>query len=141
MNTLADEKNFLVLYPEQTSSGNSNKCWNWFETAHQSRGSGEPFIIAGMVTTVKNNYSIQDERVYVAGLSAGAAMSVIMGATYPDFFSGIGVGAGLEYKAATSMSGAFTAMSSGGPNPTQQGIAAYGAMGSRAKMLDRKSVV
>ncbi|EDL66597.1 poly(3-hydroxybutyrate) depolymerase [Bacillus sp. SG-1] len=135
MNTLADEKSFLVLYPEQTSSGNSNKCWNWFETAHQSRGSGEPAIIAGMVNTVKNNYSIQDEHVYAAGLSAGAAMSVIMGATYPDLFSGIGVGAGLEYKAATSMSGAFTAMSSGGPDPTQQGISAYGAMGSRAKML------
>ncbi|WP_245839968.1 extracellular catalytic domain type 1 short-chain-length polyhydroxyalkanoate depolymerase [Sutcliffiella horikoshii] len=135
MNALADEKNFLVLYPEQTSSGNSNKCWNWFETAHQSRGSGEPAIIAGMVNTIKNNYSIQDNQVYAAGLSAGAAMSVIMGATYPDLFSGIGVGAGLEYKAATSMTGAFTAMSSGGPNPSQQGNAAYQAMGSRAKVM------
>ncbi|TYS68502.1 PHB depolymerase family esterase [Sutcliffiella horikoshii] len=135
MNALADEKKFLVLYPEQTSSGNSNKCWNWFETAHQSRGSGEPAIIANMVNTIKNNYSIQENQVYVAGLSAGAAMSVIMGATYPDLFSGIGVGAGLEYKAATSMTGAFTAMSSGGPSPNQQGNAAYLAMGSRAKVL------
>ncbi|TYS01673.1 PHB depolymerase family esterase [Rossellomorea vietnamensis] len=135
MNTLADEKRFLVLYPEQTSSGNSNKCWNWFEPAHQSRGSGEPSIIAGMVTSVKNNYSIQGDKVYAAGLSAGAAMSVIMGATYPDLFSGIGVGAGLEYKAATSVTSAFTAMSSGGPNPQQQGAAAYQAMGSRAKVM------
>ncbi|WP_237664177.1 PHB depolymerase family esterase [Sutcliffiella horikoshii] len=135
MNALADEKHFLVLYPEQTSSGNSNKCWNWFETAHQSRGNGEPAIIAGMVNTIKNNYSIQENQVYVAGLSAGAAMSVIMGATYPDLFSGVGVGAGLEYKAATSMTGAFTAMSSGGPNPVQQGYAAYQAMGNRAKVM------
>ncbi|NLP51654.1 PHB depolymerase family esterase [Bacillus sp. RO1] len=135
MNALADEKNFLVLYPEQTSSGNSNKCWNWFETAHQSRGSGEPAIIANMVNTIKSNYSIQENHVYVAGLSAGAAMSVIMGATYPDLFSGIGVGAGLEYKAATSMTGAFSAMSTGGPSPIQQGNAAYQAMGGRAKVL------
>ncbi|TYS16754.1 PHB depolymerase family esterase [Rossellomorea vietnamensis] len=135
MNTLADEKKFLVLYPEQTSSANSNKCWNWFESAHQSRGSGEPSIIAGMVTSVKNSYSIQGDKVYAAGLSAGAAMSVIMGATYPDLFSGIGVGAGLEYKAANSVISAFTAMSSGGPNPEQQGAAAYQAMGSRAKVL------
>nr|WP_201715739.1 PHB depolymerase family esterase [Rossellomorea arthrocnemi] len=135
MNTLADEKGFLVLYPEQTSSSNSNKCWNWFEAAHQSRGSGEPAIIAGMVNSIKNDYSIQNEKVYVAGLSAGAAMSVIMGATYPDLFSGIGVGSGLEYKAATSMTGAFTAMSSGGPNPGTQGRLAYQAMSSRASAL------
>lgn len=135
MNALSEEKGFLALYPEQNSSSNSNKCWNWFETGHQSRGSGEPSVIAGMVQSIKTNYSIQNDQVYVAGLSAGAAMSVIMGATYPDVFSGIGVGAGLEYKAATSMTEAFTAMSSGGPNPTQRGRDAYNAMGSRAKPL------
>ncbi|WP_341357591.1 PHB depolymerase family esterase [Rossellomorea sp. y25] len=135
MNALADEKGFLVLYPEQTSSSNSNKCWNWFETAHQSRGSGEPAIIAGIVNTIKDGYSIKDEHVYVAGLSAGAAMSVIMGATYPDLFSGIGVGAGLEYKAATSTTAAFSAMSGGGPDPVRQGRTAYQAMGSRAAVV------
>lgn len=135
MNELAEEKGFLVLYPEQNSSSNPNKCWNWFETGHQARGSGEPGVIAGMVQSIKTNYSIQDDQVIVAGLSAGAAMSVIMGATYPDVFSGIGVGAGLEYKAAISTVEAFTAMSSGGPNPTQRGRDAYKAMGSRAKPL------
>ncbi|MGD6875071.1 extracellular catalytic domain type 1 short-chain-length polyhydroxyalkanoate depolymerase [Bacillus infantis] len=135
MNALADEKGFLVLYPEQTSSANSNKCWNWFESAHQSRGSGEPAVIAGMVNLIKNNYTVQGDQVYAAGLSAGAAMSVIMGAAYPDLFSGIGVGAGLEYKAATSMTGAFTAMSSGGPDPVRQGRAAYQAMGSQADTM------
>nr|WP_093060398.1 PHB depolymerase family esterase [Psychrobacillus sp. OK028] len=135
MNALSEEKEFLVLYPEQNSSSNSNKCWNWFEPSHQSRGSGEPSVIAGMVQSIKTNYSIQNDQVYVAGLSAGAAMSVIMGATYPDVFSGVGVGAGLEYKAATSMTEAFTAMSSGGANPTQRGRDAYNAMGSRAKPL------
>jgi poly(hydroxyalkanoate) depolymerase family esterase len=135
MNALADEEGFLVLYPEQTSSANSNKCWNWFESAHQARGSGEPAVIAGMVNSIKNSYSIQGDHVFAAGLSAGAAMSVIMGATYPDLFSGIGVGSGLEYKAATSMTGAFTAMSSGGPNPAYQGNLAYQAMGSRAKVM------
>ncbi|GGA16675.1 extracellular catalytic domain type 1 short-chain-length polyhydroxyalkanoate depolymerase [Psychrobacillus lasiicapitis] len=135
MNALSEEKGFLVLYPEQSASSNANKCWNWFETGHQSRGSGEPSVIAGMVQSIKTDYSIKDDQVYVAGLSAGAAMSVIMGATYPDVFSGIGVGAGLEYKAATSMTEAFTAMSSGGANPIQRGRDAYKAMASRAKPL------
>ena len=37
MNALAETEKFFVLYPEQPSSANSNKCWNWFDTAHQSR--------------------------------------------------------------------------------------------------------
>ncbi|WP_216828375.1 extracellular catalytic domain type 1 short-chain-length polyhydroxyalkanoate depolymerase [Alkalihalobacterium elongatum] len=135
MNVLAEEQGFIVLYPEQTSSANSSKCWNWFETAHQSRGSGEPAVIAGMVEQIINSYSIDLSKVYVAGLSAGGAMSVIMGATYPDIFSGIGVGAGLEYKAATNSLQAWTAMSSGGPDPIQQGRLAYQAMGQQAKVL------
>lgn len=130
MNDLADQKGFLVVYPEQPSSANQNKCWNWFEPAHQARGQGEPAAIKAIVDAVKGRTPVDGSRVYVAGLSAGAAMSVIMGATYPDVFSAIGVGAGLEYKAATSMTAAFTAMNSGGPNPDTQGTAAYGAMGT-----------
>ena len=53
MNALAETEKFFVLYPEQPSSANSNKCWNWFDTAHQSRGSGEPALIAGMVNQIK----------------------------------------------------------------------------------------
>ncbi|WP_081415042.1 extracellular catalytic domain type 1 short-chain-length polyhydroxyalkanoate depolymerase [Ectobacillus panaciterrae] len=135
MNNLAETENFIVMYPEQTSSANSNKCWNWFAPAHQSRGSGEPALIAGMVNQVKSTYSIDSNRVFVSGLSAGAAMSVIMGATYPDIFAAIGVGAGLEYKAATSLTNAYTAMNSGGPNPVQQGNAAYTAMGSAKRAV------
>ncbi|WP_243555726.1 extracellular catalytic domain type 1 short-chain-length polyhydroxyalkanoate depolymerase [Priestia megaterium] len=135
MNALAETEKFLVLYPEQPSSANSNKCWNWFDTAHQSRGSGEPALIVGMVNQIKSSYSIDADQVFVGGLSAGAAMSVIMGATYPDIFAAISVGAGLEYKAATSVTGAYTAMSSGGPNPIQQGDLAYLAMGEHKRVV------
>ncbi|MGW5891172.1 extracellular catalytic domain type 1 short-chain-length polyhydroxyalkanoate depolymerase [Priestia megaterium] len=135
MNALAETEKFFVLYPEQPSSANSNKCWNWFDTAHQSRGSGEPALIAGMVNQIKSSYSIDADQVFVGGLSAGAAMSVIMGATYPDIFAAISVGAGLEYKAATSVTGAYTAMNSGGPNPIQQGDLAYSAMGEHKRVV------
>ncbi|GHO69983.1 hypothetical protein KSC_088750 [Ktedonobacter sp. SOSP1-52] len=138
MNALADQKQFIVVYPQQTSSYNSSDCWNWFQTADQARGSGEPAIIAGIVQTVKqatSQWSIDPNRVYVAGMSAGAAMSVIMGATYPDIFASIGVESGLEYQAATSLTAASTAQTQGGPNPTQQGQAAYNAMGSVAGVV------
>ncbi|HEU5369449.1 MAG TPA: PHB depolymerase family esterase [Ktedonobacterales bacterium] len=136
MDALADAHQFIVVYPQQTSKYNSSECWNWFLSADQSRGSGEPAIIAGIVQTVEqttSRWSIDTHRVYVAGISAGAAMTVILGATYPDIFAAIGVHSGLEYKAATSAGGALVAQMNGGPSPTQQGQAAYNAMGSRAR--------
>lgn len=138
MNQLAEQYNFLVVYPQQTSSYNQNQCWNWFETAHQARSGGEPAIIAGIVKAVTDNtakWTVDKNRVYVTGLSAGAAMSAIVGVTHPDVFAAVGVHSGLEYKAATTMTAAFTAMSSGGPNPTSQGQAAYNAMGSYARVV------
>lgn len=131
MTSVGEANGFLVVFPDQPSGANQNKCWNWFEPAHQSRGAGEPSLIAGIVGRLKGEYTIDAGRVYVAGLSGGAAMAVIMGVTYPDVFDAVGVASGLEYKAATSTSSAFTAMgSAGGPNPATQGLAAYNAMGS-----------
>ncbi|NOV01186.1 extracellular catalytic domain type 1 short-chain-length polyhydroxyalkanoate depolymerase [Paenibacillus planticolens] len=135
MNTLAESKNFIVIYPDQPSSANQNKCWNWYDPAHQSRGSGEPALIADMVNQVKSQYSIDSNRVYVAGLSAGAAMSVILGVTYPDIFAAINVSSGLEYKSATTLTAANTAMINGGPDPVSQGNAAYSAMGSNKRIV------
>ncbi|HEX6291750.1 MAG TPA: PHB depolymerase family esterase [Herpetosiphonaceae bacterium] len=135
MNTIAESANFLVVYPEQPSSADQNKCWKWFETAHQSRGSGEPAILAGIVNKIRSSYNVDGTRIYTAGLSAGGAMAVVMGATYPDLFSAIGVASGLEYKSATNMVDAWTAMRQGGPDPNQQGYAAYQAMGSAKRRV------
>jgi poly(hydroxyalkanoate) depolymerase family esterase len=138
MNQLANQKQFIVVYPQQTMVNNVSACWKWFDASNQVRGSGEPAIIAGIVQAVVQNtshWTIDSHRIYVAGLSAGAAMAVIMGATYPDIFAAIGVHSGLEYQAATSVSGAFRAQLQGGPDPSQQGKAAYRAMGNAARVV------
>jgi poly(hydroxyalkanoate) depolymerase family esterase len=138
MDQLADQKQFVVVYPQQTSTYNQEKCWNWFDSADQSRGSGEPAIIAGIVQAVEqttSQWTIDTHHIYAAGLSAGAAMTVILGATYPDIFAAIGVQSGLEYQAATSSTDAYTALRQGGPDPARQGQAAYNAMGSAARVV------
>ena len=138
MNRLAEEYGFVVVYPQQTRTYNQNLCWNWFASANQYRGSGEPAILAGIVQTMKQeqtSWSIDPHRIYVAGHSAGAAMAVILGATYPDLFAAIGVHSGLEYQAASSLNNSLKAMYQGGPDPVQQGQAAYDAMGGAARVV------
>lgn len=138
MNTLADQKQFIVVYPQQSSLANSSLCWNWFYPANQYRDSGEAGIIGGITQAVEQDtidWTINTHQVYLAGLSAGAAMSVIMGAAYPDLYAAIGVHSGLEYQAATSAAGALVAQRNGGPDPVTQGDAAYRTMGSNAHVV------
>jgi len=138
MNELADRKQFIVVYPRQTIGDQPLKCWTWYNAANQCRDRGEAALLAGITQAVQHNtarWTIDPQRVYVAGLSAGAAMAVILGATYPDLFAAIGVHCGLEYKAATNGPGALQAMQERGPNPMQQGQLAYQAMGSAARVV------
>lgn len=128
MNQYAEQYGFLVAYPEQPYTAHFTKCWQWYDVNHQKRGKGEPASIVGVVNHVKSQYAVNSKKVYVSGLSAGAAMSVILGATYPDVFAAVGVHSGLEYGAASSMIGGNLAMFNGGPNPDVQGVKAYEEM-------------
>jgi poly(hydroxyalkanoate) depolymerase family esterase len=124
-----------VLYPEMNVYANSSMCWNWFYDYNQHRGSGEAAIIKGMIDEVKSAFSIDSNRVYVAGLSAGATMATIMAVTYPDVFKGVGISAGLEYNAADDALSAVTVMKTGSYDPNLAGYHAYLEMGSYKRRM------
>eukprot|EP01133_Synstelium_polycarpum_P005524 gene5524-6380_t len=121
MNALAEEKECFVVYPAQTQGANSSRCWNWFNALDQQRDQGEPSLIAGIAQQVIDEYPVNEREVFVAGLSAGGAMAVIVGTLYPELFAAVGVHSGLPFASAQDLPSALAAMKGGAmPNPKRQ---------------------
>ncbi|MEU3186059.1 PHB depolymerase family esterase [Streptomyces sp. NPDC006923] len=111
--TWADRWGFALLLPQQQSGNNLNSCFNWFESADIGRGSGEALSVKQMTDRMKADLGSDPARVYATGLSAGAAMTNVMLAAYPDVFSAGAPVAGLPYGCATGVVAAFGCMNPG----------------------------
>jgi len=127
-NALADKERFAVVYPEQVRAANSSApaadgngigCWNWFLPDDQARGAGEPAVLAGIARSATRALRADRHRVYVGGISAGADMTVILAATYPDVFAAAASLAGCAYQTCGDLTGRL----------------AYEQMGTRARLV------
>jgi poly(hydroxyalkanoate) depolymerase family esterase len=112
MNAVAQEQNCAVLYPEQNSAANALRCWNWFDREVQ-QGRGESGVIVRLVQDVMRSASIDPRRVYVAGMSAGAAMAEILALRHPEIFAACALHSGVAFESAGSAGEALRVMRSG----------------------------
>lgn len=108
---LADRHGFALVLPQQRSANNANVCFNWFEAGDITRGSGEALSVRQMVDRMRAD--LGTTATHVTGLSAGGAMTAVMLATYPEVFAGGGIVAGIPYRCATGLVGAYGCMNPG----------------------------
>jgi poly(hydroxyalkanoate) depolymerase family esterase len=105
---LADRYKFALLFPEQRSANNPTLCFNWFNSQDVLPGNGELESVYQAINKIMQTHSLDTNRVFAYGLSAGAMMSVALMANYPnkikagaafagapfdsnrDYFSGLG---------------------------------------------------
>ena len=108
---LADALGFYLVYPQQATANNQLTCFNWAgeygDPANMERGEGENESLREMVDKMKADHSIDPARVYAVGFSAGAAMTAVLLATWPDVFAGGAIMSGVPYRCANSVQSAF----------------------------------
>lgn len=110
MNALADARGWWVLYPAQSRAANRHACWNWFLPSEAQRAGGETSLLADMTSRTVAAHGLDPQRVYAAGLSAGAAMALALGATHPALIAAVGVHSGLAFGSAHDLPSALAAM-------------------------------
>ena len=107
---LARELGAALLAPEQRRANNPQRGFNWFSPADNTRDMGECLSIRQMIEWMIEKRGIDRKRVYVTGLSAGAAMSGALLAAYPELFAGGAVIAGVPSGVATNLVEAIALM-------------------------------
>lgn len=86
-NKLADTYGFIVLYAQQRTVNNPQGCFNWFEDGDIEKDKGEVASIKHMIDYAIDSLSADSQKIFVYGLSAGAAMAVALLANYPSTFA------------------------------------------------------
>jgi poly(hydroxyalkanoate) depolymerase family esterase len=125
MNGLADRDEFIVLYPEQRRLANILRCWNWSSRSAQD-GAGEAAILSDMIRSLASEYNVDTSRIYIAGLSAGAAMACNLAISHADLIAACALHSGLMFRAATSTGEALKAMRNGSRcDPQEAGRRAF----------------
>ncbi len=109
-NQLADQHQFVLLYPQQKTSNNIQKCFNWFVPEDIEKNQGENQSIKEMVDQMIKDHSVDPSKVFITGMSAGGAMTTVMMATYPADFQAAGVMSGVPYAGATNLADAASLM-------------------------------
>ncbi len=127
MNRLAEHKGYALLYPQQSLSMHARRCWKWYDKATQQGGGGVKMIV-GIIEQVAAKYAIDRSRIYICGISAGAAMADIVALNHPQLIAAVGLHSGPVFGAVHSALGALRVMQNG---------ANGSAEGPIAEILDR----
>ena len=136
---LATEENFILIFPQQKTSNNTTKCFNWFQEKDYEINSGENQSVMEMLAYTQKNNTINDSKIYITGVSAGAAMSTAIAYTHPNIFSGICSYAGGPYGIAKNEMSAFRLMN--GKIDSKEVIESFEKMSSKNELKIPKLII
>lgn len=116
MNQWADAGGFMVLYPQQSMTRQVQRCWRWFQP-DDAHGGAEADLIAALIESEVARHGLDPERVYVAGLSAGAGMAALVALRHPSLIAAVAMHSGPVVGDAHSATAGISTMRRGSVKP------------------------
>lgn len=89
----ADTFGVIVAVPEVPRGGVIAGCWDYYGLNHTRSNRHNGFVI-DLTEKLITELSIDEDQVFVSGLSSGGGLSLVLGCLAPDIFSGLGLNAG-----------------------------------------------
>lgn len=110
---IAQERGFHLLLPQTNKKNNQYNCFNWFNRADAKRNQGEILSVVSMIETYTSLHKTKRKRLFVTGLSAGAAMAANLSATHPELFEAASFSAGVPFGCAIDALSGILCMNAG----------------------------
>ncbi|MEZ0392552.1 MAG: PHB depolymerase family esterase [Pseudobdellovibrionaceae bacterium] len=120
-NQLAEQNQFLVLYPEVPQGTHPLGCWGWYLPENQRKDSGQLKMIMDEIKSVKKTYQLKNPEVYLTGVSSGGATVAGLMACFPKDFKAGAIHSGGSYGLVQDMASAEKLMKEGPPEATTKG--------------------
>lgn len=91
----AEAYGIVMALPQVPNGGVIAGCWDYYGTLH-TRSNKHNGAILQIVSSLKGDAAlgIDEDQVYIAGLSSGAGQAAVSGCLAPDVFAGVGINAG-----------------------------------------------
>ncbi len=115
----AEKFGVVVVVPHQRPGAHPEGCWNWYDPFNQTRYGVEPRMLQDLVTELVKSLGFEKPRIWIGGMSSGAAMANIMLSCFPETFVAGAFHSGLAYLAASSPISAVWSIGHGSTVPPE----------------------
>ncbi|HEY8270178.1 MAG TPA: PHB depolymerase family esterase [Pseudobdellovibrionaceae bacterium] len=102
MSEFGEKHGFYVFYPEPTSKEDSKGCFDFYSKEAQSPGGGDAIILVNKIQELLKTHDIDENKVFVLGMSGGASLVSVLTSCYPTVFRGAAIHSGIGYGLAST---------------------------------------
>ena len=109
MRAIAEEHNFILVYPQGLSESGRSSCSIWnsgpFDSGDNKSQADDLGFIESLIGELSSNYSIDTERIYATGFSNGGFFTYALACYRSELFAAIGPIAALMTEEALNQTG------------------------------------
>jgi len=110
LNLVADDNNFLVVYPQAAFREKGDVYWEPGDNGSQSINENDVYFTKQLISEISGEYNIDESRVYAVGYSNGGMMSYDLACNGSDFIAAVGIMSGISLSETCEVADAYTSV-------------------------------